>query len=84
MRKPVLISKKKNESNDGVSKSKPIVLNDTYLTHDSSLFNEPLDLKNVSDNIKYTKSIYDSAQELLIKEQKVDNDKYMKCILKHL
>lgn len=41
---------------------------------------EPVNLKNVIDNINLVKKIYDTAQELVVKESHVDNDMYMKCI----
>ena len=65
--------------------NKPILLNKELLSNSNSSSNsssikEPINLENVHDNIKIVKVIYDKAQEMLIKENRVDNDKYIKCI----
>ena len=65
---------------------KPILLSKNLLSNlsnDSPLktsISEPINLENVHENVKIVKLIYDNAQELLTKENKVDNDKYIKCI----
>jgi len=41
---------------------------------------EPITLENVHKNILYVKHIYDSAQEILMKYNRIENDKYLKCI----
>ena len=58
---------------------KPILLNKDLLPKPNTL-KEPVNLENVHDNIKVVKQIYDKAQDLLIKQQKLDNDSYIKCI----
>jgi len=68
-KKPVQIKKKQKSKNLTVTMPK-----------DSNTLEEPITLENVSKNIKRVKSIYDSAQETLIKENRVDNEKYIKCV----
>ena len=61
--------------------NKPILLNKELLSKSNfRSIKEPINLENVHDNIKIVKVIYDKAQEMLIKENRVDNDKYIKCI----
>jgi protein O-GlcNAc transferase len=92
MPKPVLIKKKNtsvnsttknNNNNNNSNKNKPIVLNDTYLTNKqvlSDVIEEPVTLENSHENIKKVKMLYDKAQELLHKENKLDNEGYVKCL----
>jgi predicted O-linked N-acetylglucosamine transferase (SPINDLY family) len=67
-----------------MSSKKPILLNKSQvkkiISNNSSVFEEPVTLDNTHNNIKRVKAIYDEAQDLLVKENKVDNDKYVKCI----
>ena len=61
--------------------TKPILLkNFTPSASKENSFKEPVSLDNVRDNVKFVKSIYDTAQDLLLKENKIDNEKYTKCI----
>jgi predicted O-linked N-acetylglucosamine transferase (SPINDLY family) len=60
---------------------KPILLSKELLSKSSSdILLEPINLENIHANIKVVKVIYDKAQDLLTKENKIDNDKYVKCI----
>lgn len=67
-KKPILLSK------DLLSKTS--TSNDTLVMN----IKEPVNLENVHESVKIVKKIYDKAQELLTKENKLDNDKYIKCI----
>jgi predicted O-linked N-acetylglucosamine transferase (SPINDLY family) len=67
-KKPVQIKKKQKSKNLTVIMPKEAGLE------------EPVTLENVSQNIKFVKNIYDSAQEALTKQNKVENEKYIKCV----
>ena len=41
-----------------------------------------VNLLNLNEKIKYVKNVYDQAQDILNKQQKIDNDKYNTCIEK--
>ena len=57
-----------------------IVLNTNSLKSRFELIKTPLTLDNILESIMITKEIYDEAQGLLVKEQKVDSEAYNKCL----
>ena len=67
-----------------MTSKKPILLNKALYSNTNQttldVIKEPVTLENTHENIKIVKVIYDKAQELLTKENKLDNDKYVKCI----
>lgn len=60
--------------------SKDVLLNSSINTSLKMSISEPVNLDNAHENIKIVKIIYDKAQEILVTEQRIDNDKYTKCI----